>query len=83
VVKNLDEVVAALKQHPGRPVRARLDGIDVEIRAIHQEAEMPEEEGPYAALLRHAGMGESRHRDVSRHKRKHLAQAYSPKRRVR
>ncbi len=33
----LDEVVAELKKHPGRPVRARVGDLTIEVRAIDEQ----------------------------------------------
>lgn len=38
-IKNLDEALAQLRQDPNHSVRARIDGLEVEIRAVPPQPE--------------------------------------------
>ena len=39
----LDEAVAALKRDPTHPVLARVEGLTVELRAVHEQAQVKRE----------------------------------------
>lgn len=78
-MRMVDELLEQAKKLPLKAQRELKDRLAESLEQRETTAESPEA-GPYASLLSSAGSAHSTAPDVSRNKRKHLAEIYAPKR---